>query len=284
MSWPVAPEELRDLAERAARAAGDLVVRDRPNDLRVTATKSSPTDVVTAMDTAAEALLVDMLAAARPGDGVLGEEGGLRPGTTDLTWVLDPIDGTVNYLYDIPAFAVSVAVVSGPPDPAAWTVVAGCVHNPVTRETWTAAAGSGAFLDGRPVRVNEPVPLERALVGTGFGYMRTRREEQARVLAELLPRVRDIRRAGAAALDLCAVASGRLDAYYERGLKPWDLAAGALVAAEAGADVAGLSGARAGEAMVVAAAPPLAAELSAALAGLRAADPEPHGGAGSDGG
>ena len=263
---------LVDLAEDAARAAGRLIVSQRPDELSVTATKSSPTDVVTAMDTAAEELLVETITAARPDDGVLGEEGSGRPGTSGLTWVLDPIDGTVNYLYRIPAYAVSVAVVSGPPEPGRWTVVAGCVHNPVSGETWTAAAGAGAFLDGQRIEVNRGVPLETALVGTGFGYRRERREAQARVLAELLPAVRDVRRAGAASLDLCAVASGRLDAYYERGLKPWDLAAGGLVAAEAGADVGGLDGRAAGEEMVVAAAPELAAPLRELLAELRAAD------------
>lgn len=261
--------ELRALAEEAARAAGRLV-RDRPERPSVAATKSSPTDVVTAMDTAAEALLVDLLTTRRPQDGLLGEEGGLREGSSGLTWVVDPIDGTVNYLYGIPAYAVSVAVVRGRPEPGRWEPLAGCVHNPATGETWTAAAGLGASLDGRPVTVNRGVPLERALVGTGFGYTVERRREQARVLAELLPRVRDVRRAGAASLDLCAVASGRLDAYYERGLQPWDLAAGQLVAGEAGATVTGLGGRPAGEAMVVAAAEELATPLADALAALEA--------------
>ncbi|MFP5336327.1 MAG: inositol monophosphatase family protein [Actinomycetes bacterium] len=261
---------LRDLAETAARAAGELVVTQRPADLGVAATKTSPTDVVTAMDTAAEALLAETLLAARPDDGLLGEEGALRPGSSGLTWVVDPIDGTVNYLYGIPAYAVSVAVVQGPPEPGAWTALAGCVHNPASGETWTAAAGLGAYLDGRRVAVTDGVALDRALVGTGFGYLPERRREQATVLAGLLPRVRDVRRAGAASLDLCAVASGRLDAYYERGLKPWDLAAGALVVAEAGGVVTGLAGRPAGEDMVVAAAPQLAADLAAELVALGA--------------
>lgn len=261
-------QELVDLAERAARAAGDLVTRERPEDLGVSSTKSSPTDVVTAMDTAAEELLARTLLAARPDDGLLGEEGGLRPGISGLTWVIDPIDGTVNYLYGIPAYAVSVAVVTGEPEPAAWTVLAGCVHNPAIGETWTATLGGGARLDGRFVPGPADVPLDRALVGTGFGYTVTRRRRQAQVVAAMLPQVRDIRRAGAASLDLCAVASGRLDAYYERGLQPWDLAAGGLVAAESGARVSGLGGLDAGEEMVVAAAPTLAATLAQALAEL----------------
>jgi myo-inositol-1(or 4)-monophosphatase len=268
MSSGLPLRELRELAERAARDAGALIRDKRPADLTVASTKSSPTDVVTAMDTAAENLLVDTLLEARPDDGLLGEEGGLRPGTSGVTWVVDPIDGTVNYLYGIAAYAVSVAAVTGEPDPGSWTVLAGCVHNPVTGETWTAAAGQGATLDGRPVSATRGVPLERALVGTGFGYTVERRREQARVLAALLPRIRDVRRAGAASLDLCAVACGRLDAYYERGLKPWDLAAGSLVASEAGATVSGLSGLSAGEAMLIAAAPDLARRLGSVLVGM----------------
>lgn len=258
-------EALLALAERAARAAGDLVRDGRRDDLAVSATKSSPTDVVTEMDTAAESLLARTLLTERPDDGLLGEEGGLRPGTSGLTWVVDPIDGTVNYLYRIPAYAVSVAVVTGEPDPQTWTVLAGCVHNPETGETWTATRGGGARLDGRPVPGPAEVAMSQALVGTGFGYTVERRRRQAQVVATLLPSVRDIRRFGAASLDLCSVASGRLDAYYERGLKPWDLAAGGLVAEEAGARVAGLGGLLAGESMVIAAAPLLSAELASLL-------------------
>ncbi|HEX5510380.1 MAG TPA: inositol monophosphatase family protein [Actinomycetales bacterium] len=258
-------ETLLTLGERAARAAGDLVRGGRREGLEVSATKTSPTDIVTQMDTAAESLLARTLLEERPDDGLLGEEGGLRPGTSGLTWVVDPIDGTVNYLYGIPAYAVSVAVVTGEPDPQTWTVLAGCVHNPETGETWTATRGGGARLNGLPVPGPAEVPMSRALVGTGFGYTVERRRRQAQVVATLLPRVRDIRRAGAASLDLCAVASGRLDAYYERGLKPWDLAAGGLVAEESGARVAGLGGLLAGEAMVIAAAPLLTGELGRLL-------------------
>jgi myo-inositol-1(or 4)-monophosphatase len=228
---------LGELAERLARAAGQLVTRERPDGMGVAATKSSPTDVVTAMDLASEELLRAGILAERPDDGVLGEEGGTAEGTSGLTWVLDPIDGTVNYLYRIPAYAISVAVVRGNPVPGEWEVLAGCVHNPATGETWTATAGGGAFLDGVRLTAPAPVALEAALVGTGFGYVSEVRRAQARVVAELLPRVRDVRRIGAAALDLCAVASGRLDAYYESGLSPWDVAAGWLVVQEAGARV-----------------------------------------------
>ena len=259
------PEKLLDIAVEAARAAAHLVVTDRPaGRLDVAATKSSATDIVTEMDRAAEALLVERILGRRPDDGVLGEEGGARSGTSGVTWVLDPIDGTVNYLYGIPAYAVSVAAQVGD------DVVAGAVVNPVSGEMWTAVRGGGAFLDGSRIRVNEPVELAMALVGTGFGYEPARRARQADVLRALLPRVRDVRRAGAASLDLCALACGRLDAYYEQGLKPWDLAAGGLVAREAGAVVAGLPGKDAGEALVVAGPPGLYEPLAAALADLGA--------------
>jgi myo-inositol-1(or 4)-monophosphatase len=244
--------ELRSLAEQVARAAGTLIREGRPAQVDVSGTKSSPIDVVTAMDLAAEALLRRGIADARPDDGVLGEEEGHVPGKSGLTWVIDPIDGTVNYLYGIPAYAVSVAVVSGPPVPGAWTVLAGCVHAVADGRTWSASLGGGATQDGHPIRVNPPRPLGESLVGTGFGYRVERRRSQARVVAALLPQIRDIRRIGSAALDLCAVASGTLDAYFERGLQPWDLAAGSLIAQEAGATVIGLAGRPADEQMTVA--------------------------------
>jgi myo-inositol-1(or 4)-monophosphatase len=235
-------EGLVTLAERAARAAGELVRNGRREGLTVSATKSSPTDIVTEMDTAAESLLARTLLAERPHDGLLGEEGGLRPGTSGLTWVVDPIDGTVNYLYGIPAYAVSVAVVTGEPDPQTWTVLAGCVHNPETGETWTAARGGGARLDGRPVPGPAQVAMGQALVGTGFGYTVERRRRQAQVVATLLPRVRDVRRFGAASLDLAHVASGRYDGFGESGLQPWDVAAGLLMVREAGGFVSDFRG------------------------------------------
>src|SRR3954468_14481386 len=172
------------LAESVARLAGDLVREGRPETVDVASTKSSPTDIVTAMDTASEALLRKALHAERPDDGILGEEGGQASGTSGLTWVVDPIDGTVNYLYGIPAYAISVAVATGDPlDPAGHEVLAGCVHHPLSGETWTATLGGGAFLDGRPITVTTHVPLDRALVGTGFGYDAERRRHAARVVA-----------------------------------------------------------------------------------------------------
>jgi len=252
------------LAEEIAREAGRLIVEQRPRSLSVTATKSSATDIVTEMDQASEQLLVSRIRAGRPDDGILGEEGADRTGTSGVTWVIDPIDGTVNYLYEIPSYAVSVGVRVGD------EVVVGVVVNPVSGEVWTARKGAGAFLDGAPVRVNEAPDLAMALVATGFGYDAASRERQAQLLTHVLPRVRDIRRAGAASLDLCALATGRLDGYYEKGLKPWDLAAGGLVAREAGATVAGLRGRAAGEAITVAAPEPLFSQLTGLLEPLRA--------------
>ena len=264
-------EELVELAETLARAAGTLVREGRPSRVDVAATNSSPIDVVTAMDLASESLLREMLAAARPQDGILGEEeGGLVGGTSGITWVLDPIDGTVNYLYWIPAYAVSVAAVTGPPDPALWTVQAACVHSVADGRTWTAGRGTGAWLDGERLAVNAPTSLAQSLVGTGFGYTVERRRSQARVLAEVLPLIRDIRRIGSAAMDLCSLANGALDLYFERGLGPWDLAAASLVAQEAGAVVTGLRGARAGTAMTVAGPQPTVGELVALLERLDA--------------
>lgn len=262
--------ELRGVAERLARQAGRLVLDGRPDRVDVAATKTSPVDVVTEMDRASEALLRSEIARARPDDAVLGEEEGHVAGASGVTWVVDPVDGTVNYLYGIPAYAVAVAAVVGPPEPGRWTVLAGCVHSVADGRTWTAGRGEGSEQDGRPLRVAEARPLAQSLVGTGFGYVSERRRHQAAVLAELLPRVRDIRRIGSAAMDLCAVASGTLDLYYERGLHAWDMAAASLVAEEAGALVVGLRGAPAGEAMTVAGPAPTVHELAGLLATLGA--------------
>ncbi len=254
-------EELREMARRLALEAGTLVREQSPERVVVAATKSSDVDPVTAMDRASEELLRARIAAERPDDAILGEEGDDVAGTSGLTWVLDPIDGTVNYLYGVASYAVSVAVVAGPPDPAHWTALAGCVHSVVDGRTWTAARGGGAERDGRRLRAGAPSSLATSLVGTGFGYSPVRRAHQARVLTQVLPRVRDIRRLGAAAIDLCLVAEGTLDLYYERGLNPWDLAAGALVATEAGASVGGLRGGPAGTAMTVAGPAPVVGDL-----------------------
>ncbi len=270
---PDTPDQIRtlvDVAEALAREAGALILDGRRRHVSVAATKSSAQDVVTAMDLASEALLRRRLAELRPDDGILGEEEGFQAGTSGITWVVDPIDGTVNYLYGLPAYAVSVAAVVGPPQPATWTALAGCVFAPEDGRTYTAGRGLGARLDGRVLQVNAARTLIDSLVGTGFGYTASRRTSQARIVAELLPRVRDIRRVGSAALDLCTLAAGGLDLYYERGLQPWDLAAGALVAQEAGAQVTGLRGQPAQEAMTVAGSAERVTELIALLEGLGA--------------
>jgi myo-inositol-1(or 4)-monophosphatase len=224
------------------------------------------------MDRAAEDLIRGLVHRARPDDGLLGEESGLRAGTSGLTWVVDPIDGTVNYLYGLPAYAVSVAVVTGDPRvDGDWQPLAGCVHDAATGQTWTASLGGGAYLDGRRLHAPRPPDLSGALVGTGFGYRSDRRRAQARVVADLLPRVRDIRRFGCAALDLCNVAAGRLDAYYERGLNPWDIAAGVLVVTESGARLRGPGGGVPGGELLVAGCPPLVDVLGEELDALGAA-------------
>ena len=239
----VEPAALEAVACRVALAAGRLVVDERPADLRVVV-KSTDTDPVTVMDQRSQELLLRLLADERPDDAVMGEEQGSATGTSGLTWVVDPIDGTVNYLYGIPSYAVSVAVVTGDPSgPGEWRSVAGAVCNPETGELFSAHLGGGARLTSaagtRTLRANEVSDLGLALVGTGFGYESSMRARQAALLVDLLPQVRDIRRHGGAALDLCALAAGRLDAYYESALNPWDRAAGELVAREAGAVVGG---------------------------------------------
>ena len=283
--------ELRSLAVVAAQEAGAMLA-DGAGRVEVAATKSSPTDVVTEMDRRSEDLIRSRILAARPLDAILGEEGG-QTGDADSAparWVIDPLDGTVNYLYGLHDWAVSIAVeVSGElggeaggeaggaaGGEAGREIVAGAVYVPARGELFSAARGHGAWLqagDGEPVRLRcgPGVPLDRALVGTGFGYLAARRQVQGQVAAALLPRIRDIRRIGVASVDLCAVAAGRLDAFYERGLNYWDWAAGALVATEAGAVVGGLNGAPASTSMTVAAAPGLFGPLTRALAAL---DPE----------
>ncbi len=221
--------ELLDLARTVALEAAGLVRHQRRDGVAVADTKTSPTDIVTAVDRAAEELIQRRLLEARPGDGVLGEEGASTESTTGVTWVVDPIDGTVNFLYGIPQYAVSIAaVVDG-------ESLAGVVTNVATGECFTAVRGEGAWCDDVPLAVREAGPLSQALVGTGFSYEREVRALQAQAVARLLGHVRDVRRLGSAALDLCYVGAGRLDAYVEEGLNPWDMAAGGLVATEAGA-------------------------------------------------
>ncbi|MEV7833830.1 inositol monophosphatase family protein [Streptomyces subrutilus] len=229
--------ELLDVALEAARLAGALLRDGRPADLAVAATKSSPIDVVTEMDIAAEELIAGVLARRRPDDGLLGEEGADVPGTSGVRWIVDPLDGTVNYLYGLPAWSVSIAA-----EHRGETVV-GVVEVPLRGETFHALLGGGAWRGGVRLACRAAAPLDRALVATGFAYVHGRRVQQAEVARRIVPLVRDIRRGGSAAVDLCDVAAGRLDGYWERGLNPWDLAAGELIAREAGA----LTGGRPGE-------------------------------------
>jgi myo-inositol-1(or 4)-monophosphatase len=261
------PETLLAIAVRIAREAAATAVRMRTAAITDVQTKSTDTDVVTAADRAVERQVVAALAAERPGDGVLGEEYGdsARTAAGAVRWILDPIDGTVNYLYGLPQYAVSLAAeVDG-------VVVAGVVHNAATGDEWTATLGGGAWRGGRRLTGSVRTALDQTLVGTGFGYDPARRAHQGAVVAALLPRVRDIRRFGAASLDLCMAAEGSLDAYFEKGLNPWDHAAGGLVATEAGLLVSGLDGAPAGADMLVAAPPAVFPALHDALTELDAA-------------
>ena len=262
-------DDLLALARSVAEEAAALIRLRRAGGVAVADVKSSPVDVVTEVDREAESLIRRRLAEARPDDGFLGEESGAADGSSGLTWVVDPIDGTVNFLYGIPHYAVSIAVVEGEPDPQRWRALAGCVVNAGTGEVFEATAGGGAFLDGERLTVAEPVDLSQALVATGFAYDAAVRAEQGALVASLVSRVRDIRRMGTASLDLCAVAAGRMDAYVERTLKPWDHAAGALIAAEAGALVKGAGDAAPDHELVLAAHPRLAADLERLLAELR---------------
>lgn len=262
---------LADLLSIATRAAADavrLIHTERPPQFGVDR-KSSSTDLVTEMDRASEQLIRSTITAARPGDVVIGEEGGevVPDGAgSGVRWWVDPIDGTTNYVYDHPGYNVSIAA-----ELDGQTVV-GVVADPTHARTYTAVAGGGAFCNDRPLTIGPAATLPECLVATGFGYDPARRGRQGRVVAELLPRVRDIRRMGAAALDLCSVASGRVDAYYEVGLSMWDLAAGALVASEAGARTGAIDGGPLGPPAVLVAHPERFDELSELLVQLGALD------------
>jgi myo-inositol-1(or 4)-monophosphatase len=290
------PRELLVIAVGAALEAGQLLA-SKEGRVEVAATKSSPTDVVTEMDGRAEELIRARILVARPDDAILGEEGGQVEGAADAParWVVDPLDGTVNYLYGLHDWAVSIAVEvdrGAAGGGVGREIVAGAVYVPMRGELFTAVRGEGAWLEstraygtsagaGESVipdstfertrlRCRPGVPLDQALVATGFGYRAERRTVQGEVVAALLPRIRDIRRNGVASVDLCAVAAGRVDGYYERGLNYWDYAAGALVAAEAGAVVGDSRGGPPGTSMTVAAGPGLFGPLRDALAELDA--------------
>ncbi len=256
-------ESLRDLAVAVAAEAGELAARGQAG-ITVLDTKSSPTDVVTEMDRATEDLIRTRLLAARPDDAILGEEGDDEEGTSGVRWVVDPIDGTVNYLYGQPDWGVCIAAeVDG-------VVVASAVNVPGRGRMYEAVLGGGARRDGHVLQAPPAVPLERALVATGFGYSSQRRLRQARVLQGVIPYVRDIRRGGSAALDLVGLAEGHYNAYYERGLNIWDWAAPSLVAQEAGVRVAGARGGPPSEDLVIAGPPGLYEALDDLLAPLGA--------------
>ena len=242
-----------DLAVGIAKEAGALL-STRPENFDLE-TKSSAIDFATQMDKASEELIVSKILTARPGDGIIAEEGSATTSTSGVTWVIDPLDGTVNYFYGIAGWNVSIAAKT------AAGVQVGVVYAPSIDSLWTATKGGGAFLNGKPIRCNDPVELNRALIATGFSYDVAKRVSQAELVSKLLPQVRDIRRIGAGAADLCLVATGRLDAFYEFGLNEWDLAAGGLVATEAGALVTGFAGGAAGKEMVIAAGPSLHEKL-----------------------
>ena len=262
--------DLLALARRIGLEAGELAARRRSEGVQVAATKSSIVDVVTLADREVEAFVRSAIAEVRPDDGFLGEESTGSASRSGLTWIVDPIDGTVNYLYGIPQYAVSIAVVEGGSDPMEWTALAGCVVNPAGGEVFTASRGGGAFLGDTRLQVNADVALEQALLSTGFSYSAETRARQGQVLAGIVGQVRDIRRAGSASLDLCWVAAGRLDAYAERGLNPWDHAAGALIVREAGGSVRGFEEDREGIRFLLAAEESLAVQLEPILRELYA--------------
>jgi myo-inositol-1(or 4)-monophosphatase len=251
---------LVDLAESLARQAAQVQLERLGSRIRV-GTKSTATDMVTEVDREVEQLLVDGILAARPDDGILGEEGADVIGTSGHRWIVDPIDGTTNYLYGHPGFAVSIACERD------GEVVVGVVNDPLHGELHSAIRGGGATRNGEPIRCSSETNIAHALVATGFGYDPERRREQGAVVARILGDIRDIRRMGAAAVDLCSVASGRVDAYFERGLNTWDLAAGELIAAEAGVAIEAIEGGPVRPGSVLAAPPALLEPLRALLVG-----------------
>lgn len=220
---------LAELAEDVARRAGELLL-NRPKIFNLDE-KSGALDFATQMDHQSESLIVSLIKQARPEDGIFGEEGASVPSASGLTWVIDPIDGTVNYLYDLPGWTVSIAL----KDKDGFIV--GVVFAPSLNLIWRAVRNGGATCNGLPIKCNEPVTLDRALLATGFAYDLTRRAEQAKLVGQLLPKIRDLRRTGSCALDISFVASGLVDGQFESGINEWDYAAASLIASEAGAKV-----------------------------------------------
>lgn len=247
------------VAERLAREAGAVAQDGRRGGLRDVGTKTTATDMVTEYDRACERIVVDGIRAVRPDDAIVGEEGARHQGTSPYTWCVDPIDGTTNFLYDLPMWAVSIGVADdeGP--------LAGVVHVPARGETFTAVRGGGAALNGDPIRCNADAVLERALVATGFSYDAPSRVRQARRVSRMIDRIRDVRRFGAASIDLCWVACGRLDAYFEENLHPWDVAAADLIVREAGGRTGDFAGGPMRPVQVLAAPPAIFDGLAALI-------------------
>jgi myo-inositol-1(or 4)-monophosphatase len=263
---------LLSLATTAAEEAAELLRERRVAGVRVAATKSSELDIVTEADRAAEDLIRSRILTARPRDGFLGEEGEATPGSSGITWVVDPLDGTVNYLYRAGPYAVSIAAVraepaapstpgSGSVSADTWTALVGVVVVCTEGATYSASLGGGAAVDGASISVSREQRLDLALVATGLAYDRVARSEQLVTAEAVASRVRDLRMGGSAATDLCLVASGRVDAYYERHLGPWDYAAGALIVREAGGVVVGEGLSAPSSALVIASSPGVASEL-----------------------
>ncbi|MGZ0712915.1 inositol monophosphatase family protein (plasmid) [Coraliomargarita sp. W4R53] len=259
---------LTQLAIEIAQEAGMLARRRRDEGVAIADTKSSIADIVTEADREVEALIRERLRAARPDDGFIGEESEPSAGTSGITWVVDPIDGTVNYAYGIPTYAVSIAAVEGIPKPDKWNALAGVVFAPVSGEIFQATRGKGAWLGGRRIHVNDAPSPAGALLATGFGYDPASHAGDLAQVARVMPLARDLRRLGSAALDLCFVAAGRFDGYFERGLKDWDHAAGALIVTEAGGRVeVGTAADEFGRILVVASGPVLFGDLLVAARG-----------------
>lgn len=247
--------ELRAIAEQLARSAGDMALNGRKSGDVTATTKSSPTDMVTQYDKASEEMVTNGLRTLRPDDGIVGEEGASREGKSGITWHIDPIDGTSNFYFDIPMWAVSIGAVDehGP--------IAGAVYAPALGDMFTASRGDGATLNGSPISVRSNSLLGDALVGTGFSYHADKRDIHGRRVAQMMMHIRDIRRLGAAAIDLCFVACGRYDAYFEENLQSWDLVAGQIIATEAGAIITDFSGDAVTPAQVLATQPGIQSDL-----------------------
>ena len=259
MSADPQARDLLALATEIAAAAAVVVERFAAERTYAIETKSSPTDLVTEADREAEALIVGRILAARPNDGLLGEEGALAAGGTGIRWLIDPIDGTTNFVYGVPAYSVSIGI------EREGRMIAGVVHDVALKEAYTASLGAGAFLNNRPIEVSKRSDLSASLWGIGFAYDKLRRGNQAHFYDRVLTHIRDVRRMGSAALDLCRVACGQLDGYFEFELNPWDIAAGGIVVREAGGLTLGFHGHSFEEGYVLATNQPLSEPMTDVL-------------------